>query len=80
LLGPNGLAILAVLISIFSAAYVGILVENGSVAITTMALTLLLFVYLGWFPILQGVTGVVGTVLLLGGLLIVSDRIGGVIS
>jgi hypothetical protein len=80
LLGPNGLAILAVLISIFSAAYVGILVENGSVAITTMALSLLLFVYLGWFPILQGVTGVVGTVVLLGGLLIVSDRIGGVIS
>mgnify|MGYP002761948221 CR=1 FL=1 len=79
-LGPQGLFIAAIIISIFAAAYVGILVENGAVALAAYVTVGLTFVFLGWTPIPPQVTGFLGVMLLVGLILYLADGIGGVIS
>jgi hypothetical protein len=79
-LGPQGLFIAAIIISIFAAAYVGILVENGAVALAAYVTVGLTFVFLGWTPIPPAVTGFLGVMLLVGLILYLADGIGGVIS
>ncbi len=79
-LGPQGLFIAAIIISIFAAAYVGILVENGAVALAAYVTVGFTFVFLGWTPIPPQVTGFLGVILLVGLILYLADGIGGVIS